>query len=224
MKLDDLVRRAEELIQAGMNVLSTRRDDSSFGYPTVETSSFEGFCGGTLSFFKLCYGTDHPYFEKFNSEVTTPFLTDVESGLGILNAAKNEMEGGWLITTKGLVSAEIFSDFLEMSEHLLEMDYKDPAAVLIGSVLEEHLRQLCQKNSIDITITKGGREVAVKANQLNQNLPKAGQYNKLEMKNVTAWLDLRNNAAHGKYNEYDKSQVEDMLQGVMGFITRNPLK
>ncbi len=221
MKLDDLVRRAEELIQTGMNVLSTRRSDSSFGYPTVETSSFEGFRAGTLSFFKLCYGTDHPYFEKFNSEVTIPVPDDVESGLGILKAAKNEMEGGWLITTKGLVSAEIFSDFLEMSEHLLEMDYKDPAAVIIGTVLEEHLRQLCQKHDIDTHRMSGNKSVPKKADLLNAELANAQVYNKLDQKNVTAWLDLRNKAAHGHYSEYSKNQVELLCQAVTEFMARN---
>ena len=113
---------------------------------------------------------------------------------------------------------------MEMAEYFLSEGYKDPAAVIIGGVLEEHLRQLCQKNSIPITNTKGGKAVPVKANQLNQDLVKAGQYNKLEMKNVIAWLDLRNKAAHGEYDKYDESQVKGMLQGVMGFITRNPLK
>ena len=145
-------------------------------------------------------------------------------GKNILNSVKKELEDGWVFELKDLVTAEIFTDFLEMAEYFLSEGYKDPAAVIIGGVLEEHLRQLCQKNNIPVTITKGEKEVAIKANQLNQNLAKAEQYNKLEMKNVTAWLDLRNNVAHGKYNEYDKSQVKEMLQGVMGFITRNPLK
>jgi hypothetical protein len=30
-----------------------------------------------------------------------------------------------------------------MAEHLLDQKYKDPATVVVGSVLEEHLRQLC---------------------------------------------------------------------------------
>jgi hypothetical protein len=221
MKIDDLVRRAEELIQIGIQVLSTRRANSSFGFPTVETSSFEGFRAGTLSFFKLCYGTDHPYFEKFNSKVTTPVPDDVESGLGILKAVKNELEGGWVITTKGLVSAEIFSDFIEMSEHLLEMGYKDPAAVIIGSVLEEHLRQLCQKNSIDTHKMNGNKSVPKKSDLLNAELANSQVYNKLDQKNVTAWLDLRNKAAHGHYSEYNKEQVELMCQAVTEFMARN---
>ena len=223
MKLDDLIRRAEELIQSGMKVLGTRRSDSSFGYPSVEASSFEGFRAGALSFFKLCFGSDHPYFEKFNSEVTTTVPHDVESGIGILKAAKDEMEGGWLLSAKGLVSAEIFADFIEMSEYLLEMDYKDPAAVIIGSVLEEHLRQLCQKHGIDTHRLSGNKSVAKKADLLNAELASAQVYNKLDQKNVTAWLDLRNKAAHGKYSEYNKYQVEILCRAVTEFMARNSI-
>jgi len=49
---------------------------------------------------------------------------------------------------------------------------------------------------------------------------KASVYNKLDQKNVTAWLDLRNKAAHGKYDEYTKEHVELLMQGVLNFFTR----
>ena len=39
---------------------------------------------------------------------------------------------------------------------------------------------------------------------------------------VTAWLDLRNKAAHGHYLEYTKEQVELMLQSVRDFTARCP--
>jgi hypothetical protein len=51
--------------------------------------------------------------------------------------------------------------------------------------------------------------------------PTFAVYNKLDHKNVIAWLDLRNNAAHGKYNEYTQEQVELMLSSVSDFISRN---
>ena len=47
--------------------------------------------------------------------------------------------------------------------------------------------------------------------------------NKLDQKNVTAWLDLRNKAAHGNYGEYNQQQVEFMLHAVTEFMTRNSI-
>ena len=47
-------------------------------------------------------------------------------------------------------------------------------------------------------------------------------YNKLEQKTVTAWLGLRNSAAHGKYDDYDDRQVASFIQGLRDFMIRHP--
>jgi len=104
-------------------------------------------------------------------------------GRGILKAVKQEIDGGWIFTVKGIVSSEIFSDFLEMAEHLLNEGYKDAAAVMIGSVLEEHLRQLCNTNSIEVAILKGGKLIPKKADLLNSDLASKNIYNLLDQKN-----------------------------------------
>ena len=77
---------------------------------------------------------------------------------------------------------------------------------------------LCKNHSVDIEFKKSGDLVLKKANLLNADLVKAGAYGVLEQKNVTAWLDLRNRAAHGKYDEYSIEQVNLMYQGVLNFI------
>ncbi|MDQ6985209.1 MAG: hypothetical protein Q9M91_02850 [Candidatus Dojkabacteria bacterium] len=51
---------------------------------------------------------------------------------------------------KQLAFSEIFTDFLEMASHILSQGYKDPAASLIGAVLEDGLRKLCQANDIKV--------------------------------------------------------------------------
>jgi hypothetical protein len=107
-----------------------------------------------------------------------------------------------------------------MAAYLLAQGYKDPAAVVAGSVLEEHLRQLCAGNDIDVETESEGKLNPKKADRMNADLAKAEVYNKLDQKLVTAWLDLRNKAAHGKYEEYNKEQVQQMLQGITEFSTR----
>ncbi len=51
---------------------------------------------------------------------------------------------------------------------------------------------------------------------------KAGAYPGLDQKNVTAWLGLRNKAAHGQYSEYTKDQVALMIDSVRNFMSRYP--
>jgi hypothetical protein len=221
MKLDDLIRRAEQLLAKADKVLGTKHMNGTF--EAVEEGLFRDLRSSALSFLAAAFGKEHPYYTEFNTSVKLAKPRDTREGRGILSAAHDEMAGGWLATTKGLVSAEIFADFLEMAQHLLDEGYKDPAAVVAGSVLEEHLRQLCVKNGIPIEVTQQDRQVPKKADSLNGDLGNAPVYNKLDQKTVTAWLDLRNKAAHGKYEEYSTEQVALMLQGVSDFMVRNSL-
>ncbi|WP_179347809.1 DUF4145 domain-containing protein [Winogradskyella pacifica] len=214
--------RINQLIELADNVLRTeRRGTGTFSTSYVDNEQFNEFRNASLSFILNLYTKDHPYYESFFNDChrATPF--EAKTGRGILTSIKTEIEQGWLNTIRGLLSAEIFTDFIEMAEHLLNENYKDASAVMIGSVLEEHLRQLCVKNGIDITSEKAGKQIPKRADLLNAELTKATIYNKLDQKNVTAWLDLRNKAAHGKYGEYTKEQVELMLQSVIDFMTRN---
>ena len=74
----------------------------------------------------------------------------VLSLVGVIESLRADVAAGYLQSQKELVHGEIFSDFLEMSKHLLDEGYKDPAAVVAGSSLEAHLRQLCIKSGIDV--------------------------------------------------------------------------
>ena len=51
---------------------------------------------------------------------------------GVLTALRDELEQDLLDDRETLVRAEVFKDFLEMAQHLLEAGYKDPAATLVG--------------------------------------------------------------------------------------------
>ena len=218
MHIEDLIQRIDQLIRNADEVLQTAEKERIGS--SVNAELFHAFRSASLSFLSMTFGKDHTHYDEFNSQAkrSEPYCAQV--GRGILSAAREELAGGWLTTTKGLVSAEIFSDFLEMAQHLLDEGYQDPAAVMAGSVLEEHLRQLCQKHDIPTETTKQGRPHPKKAEALNADLAKKQVYNKLDQKNVTAWLDLRNKAAHGKYQEYTKEQVSLMLQSLSDFLVR----
>jgi hypothetical protein len=94
--------------------------------------------------------------------------------------------------------------------------------VIAGSSLEAHLRKLCEKNEIDTEQNTSKGITSKKADQINTELTKAGAYTKLDQKNVVAWLDLRNKAAHGNYGEYTKDQVAMLIISIRDFITRKP--
>jgi hypothetical protein len=137
----------------------------------------------------------------------------------VLRALRADIADGYVTTLEGLVHADVFADFLEMAKDLLDKGYKDPAAVLAGSILEEHLRKLAA--IVDVA-DRDDNGRPLKADRLNASLCAAGAYNKLEEKSVTASLDLRNNAAHGHYDQYDHRQVDALVTTVRDFLVRHP--
>jgi len=139
--------------------------------------------------------------------------------LGILTALRNDVAGGRTKSAVEIIHADLFSDFLEMADHLVGEGFKDPAAVLAGGVLEGHLHNLATKHSISLNDSKGAPK---KADLLNAELAGANVYSKGDQKNITAWLHLRNPAAHGKYSEYTIDQVKLLIQSIRDLIARIP--
>ena len=214
MKLSDLIRRVDELIQMGAGVQTTRYSDGfDHSIPCVKDGAMAGFRTACLSFIERVYGKEQIHFAQFMTRTSHNFYSDSERAIAILHAIRSELTGGWLFQVKALVAAELYSDFLEQADHLLEQGYKDAAAVMIGSVLEEHLRQLCQSNSVDTHDIKDGARVPRKADRINSELAKASVYSALEAKQITAWLALRNSAAHGKYSDYTAGQISVLALG-----------
>lgn len=149
--------------------------------------------------------------------------THTTSIIGVAKALLDDLKAGYMRSLVEIVHSDIFSDFLEMAQHLCESGYKDAAAVIAGSTLESHVRELCIKSGVEVETTKtNGDIVAKKAESMNSDLASAGVYPKLDQKSVTAWLDLRNKAAHGKYDEYKQEQVTIMIFGIRDYISRNP--
>jgi len=138
--------------------------------------------------------------------------------VGTCRALVDDIRRGYLRSLEELIHGDVFADYLEMADHLVGNGYKDAAAVIAGSTLEAHLKNLCTKFSVPTGV--GGK--AKKADTINADLVKAGAYGKLELKNVTAWLGLRNDAAHGDYSAYDDRQVVLLISSVREFIARNP--
>ena len=139
--------------------------------------------------------------------------------IGTVTALKNDLQNDYLKSLNDIIQSEVFSDYLEMAEHLLSEGYKDPAAVLIGSTLESHLRELCKTNGIIIEVTNSkGNLVPKKADLINSDLAKASCYSSAYQKQIVAWFSIRNSAAHGKYSDYTNEEIRLMLQGVRQFI------
>lgn len=214
-----IIAQIDALLQRQRNLRAKSQYDDLSDLPHAETSELITLMAAAIDRLSLagsCYRREaNGLMEKYGT--VNPFSIPPLSG--VLRALRSDYETGNLASVQQLVQSDIFADFLEMAHYLLEQGYKDPAGVLVGGVLEEHLRKLCERNSIAVE-SKGRPR---KADALNSDLAKAEAYGKLDQKGVTTWLDLRNKAAHGNYSAYSREQVSLMLQGVRDFVVRTLL-
>jgi len=159
----------------------------------------------------LICGQENDFYKNFVKHVVNRGPIFIQSGVGILKALKDALEQGYLKKIRHLVIAEVFTDFLDMAEHLLENGYKDAAAFLVGAVLENGLRKIAEKHNVTV---KNNDDI----NSLNTKLADQGIYNRIIQQQIQTWKRIRDAAAHGRFNEYNADQVKLMLEGVRKFL------
>ena len=212
-----ILERLEDLIEQGNRVISTRKPPPPHvrGRDRIDIQLANQWFTSCINLLSRVFGTDSEYCINMKGHYKNyPCYNDVNMAFGVLKAAKEDYEKESIFDLKSLIEAEVFDDFLEQAEHLLKLDYFQPAAVIAGSVLEDGLRKICKKNKIEL----GSKP---KLDSMNSKLAKAGIYNKLTQKKITALADIRNSAAHGKWNEFDKDEVEDMIKSIRSFMEKN---
>ena len=194
---------------AGMRI---NRETPAYNYVNPELANQWGV--SCLQIIQKISGKESDYYIKFNELFPRFFSTTnypaIKTASGIVKAIKSDYENGYLFDSRALIEAEVFDDFLEQYEHLLNQAYFTAAAVIAGSVLEDGLRKLCVKNGITLS-TKP------KLDAMNADLAKAGAYNLLKQKQITVLADLRNKAAHGQ-GGFTKEDVEAMIKDVRRFM------
>jgi hypothetical protein len=217
MKIDTLIlKRFEELeeraqaIDKGKQYYFTSNDGSNVYYK-YDSAGFHQWGTSVLSLLDAIFGRESIYYKNFQDHYTafqgwgTPF----DHAVAVFRAAREDYARGYLFTVRGLVKAEVLDDSLEQADELLKAGYKDPACILLAGVaLEVALKELCSRHTISLG----------KMDRMNVDLQKAGVYNMAKQKQITAWAEMRNKAAHGEWPAYNDPDVADLIQGVSRFV------
>jgi hypothetical protein len=205
--------RLAELVDRGQKVLDTRRSPPSnvFRDDSVDSQLALQWATSSQSLLANAFGVNSEHYKNFGAQLGKhPSYSPISRAFGVLKAAQDDFDNGHLYDVRQLIEADIFADFLEQAEHLFEVGYHQAAAVIAGCVLEDALRTLCQRNSLSLSNQP-------KIDTMNADLAKASVYNRLVQKRVTALADLRNKAAHGKWDEFEPDDVKEMLASVRRF-------
>ncbi|WP_201611996.1 DUF4145 domain-containing protein [Psychrobacter immobilis] len=157
-------------------------------------------------------GKDSQHYEEFiEAEKLRSYETQwnaFKRMKSVFIAAMDDYKNGYLTSLKNLIQAEVFDSELEQAQELLSSGYKLAAAVIAGVVLETTLRDICLQNNLALG----------KLDKMNADLAKAGIYNKLQQKRITALADIRNSAAHGKPEEFSDDDVTIMIRDIEQFL------
>lgn len=148
---------------------------------------------------------DNNYKFELVEQVLTSFCEYVENGLHRSISLEREIQ------------IDTVSDYLEQAQKLLNNDSIHPAApaVIIGASLEEFLRNWLEDTGTDLLSIKNSLD------NYSTTLRKQGMISKQDYKDITSWAGIRNDAAHGKWEDVNSvSRIKLMLKGVNLFMQK----
>lgn len=236
-ELDQKIRnRFDELIQEGNQLILELEAAHSNSNPTTELEIISTFYEAENPFVAHCQSiivrTSNLVNTVFgNSERGQDFAEDLKdrtSGnkgkvfilkyiVGTLHGLKDDYENGFLGDMERRILSIVSTDYMVQVEALLNEEQYVPSAVLCGAVLEDALRRLCNRQTPPVPTNKpNGQPIALGA--LIQDLQKANAFNKLKAQQLRGWAQVRNSAAHGKFEEFSRDDVELMVKGVKNFL------
>src|SRR3972149_5775810 len=202
---EKIAQRLKELIEKSKGQWQDTSEQHAFGINVATVA-------------RSLLGQNHPIVRDIDTLIAN-YSTDyshrsifpLSKVIGALTGIKSDFDGEYFTDIRTTIRSEVETDFLMQASRLLDEKSKDAAAMLIGAVLEDALRQLCQLHGVP----KGdGIE------KMNMPLKNAGIYGLPQQQQITAWAAIRNKAAHGKFDDYNINEVKLMHQGVSDFIVK----
>jgi len=191
--------------------MQVKHSEYSGRYEHVDAEQLLNWCVKTRNLISNACGRESEHYKSFvAAEEPSSFSGNYEnlkSLRAVFTAAHEDFKGGYLISVRNLVQAEIADSELDQARELHKSGYISAAAVVAGVVLETTLRTLCDAQGLS-----HGR-----LDKMNADLAKAGQYNSLMQKRVTALAAIRNSAAHGSTSDFTAADVFSMIADVERF-------
>jgi len=204
---DLILHRLDELIEEGEKVHATE------DYGLVAFDVWNPWRVSMLSFCAQLLSTAGTYYEALTRNLKRS-REEVRATIVLLQRIRDDYAKGYLQDLRELAAADVFTDFLDMADHLHENGYHIPAASIAGAVLEDCLRRLHLKH---IGPWQGDSGIS----KLNDALRRAEVYGQAVWRQIQVWGDIRNDADHGRFDKVDSGQVKQMIAGIREFIPRH---
>lgn len=215
-QVERTVDRCRRLIELADEVIASYKSPppNMFSAGWVDAESFRRWRSSSLAFLEDLLGPTHSYLTEFKAATKGGAYgkTPTREGKGVLLAVLEDLSAGYLTSVSRLIRAEVFTDFLEMAEHLHENGYHHAAVSLSGAVLEDGLREIASAAGVKVNRRD---DLA----SLSSKLLQAGTVDPLRRKELGVWTDLRNAADHGDWDQVTADRTGEMIRGVISFLS-----
>ena len=197
----------EEILNWAKKIKPNREETIFRGYVAEIKEVITAYCGKKNSYYEELSSVPlawHGYIEGIATDILKRFINAVENDLITSSFERN-------------IKNDVVNDYLEQAHYLLENSKVHPGSVamIIGSSLEEFLRNWVEEQGFSLDDQKPSIDTYAKILKQNELL------NKQDMKDITSWAGIRNDAAHGKWDEVsDRQRIKLMLEGVNYFIRK----
>lgn len=216
MKLERIEKNFTLLLSEGNAVLGTKHGDRH--EPEVDAQANRKWITSALAMLRSVFGEKSPHFaaaKELESKRAAWDHSLANEMYGVLSSAFDAWDRGYVFDIKQLAEAEVEASLMDQAEELLSKNYYQPAAVLAGSVLEQHLRSMCPSHDVD-PIGANGKPLTLEP--LNGALRKVDAYDANTQKLITSLGGIRNSAAHTGTATPDEARR--IVQEVPGLCSR----
>jgi len=173
-----------------------------------------------LEFFRIYSGERSSFYKQLLKVGSNWSDEDIKSEvidalLGYIRFIENGLSDN--ISFERRIQIDVVSDYLNQAQILINNKGIHPAVpcIIIGASLEEFLRNWVEELELSDEFNKPSIDSYAKI------LREAEQISKQDIKDITSWTGLRNDAAHGRWeNVNDIKQIKIMADGISLFIRK----
>jgi len=177
----------------------------------------------SLQFVRHYLGIDSEFYKILSVEKNTSSSQATSKAMAtkkVLKAIKDylNLELELFETEKYIIKVDIINDFIIQAIELLNDKKIHPVApaILMGAALEEFLKKLAEKNNIDVS------DIKKTIDPLSKKLYSSKIISKQDLKDITSWAGIRNDATHGNFEEVDdRKRIANALEGVNLFMRKS---
>jgi hypothetical protein len=129
----------------------------------------------------------------------------------ILKNFSSDIEAGLITSIEDQTKAFVFDELIDHAKDLLARKQKDPAGIIAGVAFEDSFRNICRKNNV---CEKGVNL----DNLISEIQKKIDSFSQAKAKRARVAADVRTQATHAQWDEFDKQDVRATIEITEEFI------